>query len=185
MRVRKLLPLRTVALIVAAILTLAAAGCSRQAEQCPLCERGECANLSFTIERKDGGSIRTCCPRCGLHALAPATTPSATADASKVPWDQVRSLTVRDFETAQLLSAEAAAYVEGSDVTPCSMHSEAPRDERGCCLKPVYDRCLPSLLAFHSRKRAEAFAKENGGAVRSFADLKASVTAAAAPQRPS
>jgi hypothetical protein len=66
-------------------------------------------------------------------------------------------------------------YVEGSDVTPCSsMHEGTPPvDERGCCMKAVYDRCLPSVLAFRSRERAESFAKEHGGTVKTLAEIDA------------
>ena len=59
-------------------------------------------------------------------------------------------------------------------MTPCaSMEAAAPRDERGCCMTQTYDRCLPSLLAFASRSRAEAFAREHGGEVKTFAELEA------------
>lgn len=86
------------------------------------------------------------------------------------------SLAVRDFDTADVLDAGSAAYVEGSDVSPCSSGTQdQPRDERGCCLKPVYDRCLPSLIAFGSRDRAEAFARDHGGVVRTLSELRSAM----------
>lgn len=178
MDVRRRLGLATLAALIAVSLT--ALSCGRTRDECPLCQRGECANLAFTIERTNGAAVRTCCPRCGLHALRPAGS-GAGSGAASVRWDDVRSLSVADFDTAQSLRAESALYVEGSDVTPCSMHVQAPRDERGCCLAPVYDRCLPSVLAFRTRERAEAFAKDNGGIVRSFEELKAASAAAPSP----
>jgi len=85
-------------------------------------------------------------------------------------------LAVRDFDTAGLLDAGSAAYVEGSDVSPCSSGAMGqPRDERGCCLKPVYDRCLPSLIAFGSRDRAEAFARDHGGVVKTLPELRSAM----------
>ena len=119
--------------------------------------------MTFTIRLASGRQIETCCPRCGLHYLE-----------SKHP--SVASLAVRDFDSAARLDARRAYYVEGSDATPCSHGaSSAGQDERGCCLKPVYDRCLPSLLAFASLARAERFAREHGGSVKSLSEVEASL----------
>jgi len=137
-----------------------AASCSGE-RSCSVCAREECRNLSFTIRLQSGKSVQTCCPRCGLHYLEQAHP-------------AVASLLVRDFDSARPLDARSAFYVEGSDVTPCSsMHASAPpRDERGCCLKAVYDRCLPSVLAFGSRERAEGFAREHGGTVKTLGEVE-------------
>lgn len=131
---------------------------------CSVCQRVECANLTFTIRLEDGKKVENCCARCGLHYLAQERP-------------AVASLRVRDFDSAKSLDARGAFYVEGSDVTPCStmMDGPAPRDERGCCMKAVYDRCLPSLLAFETRSRADVFAREHGGEVRAFEQIRASV----------
>ena len=118
--------------------------------------------MAFSIHLKDGSTVRTCCPRCGLHYI----------ESQRL---QIASLSARDFETSAQLDAGTALYVEGSDVTPCaSMHaSSAPKDEHGCCLTAVYDRCLPSLLAFHSQSSADAFAREHGGGVKRFSEIRA------------
>ena len=126
--------------------------------------------MAFTIQTADGRTVQTCCPRCGLHYIA----------SEKLP---VASLTVRDFETSTGLPAEGAFYVEGSDVAPCAMassDSSQPRDERGCCLKTVYDRCQPSVLAFATRRSAESFAREHGGDVKSLGEIRAGPEKAAA-----
>jgi hypothetical protein len=116
--------------------------------------------MAFAIRLADGSTVRTCCPRCGLHFLH-AKNPT------------VARLEVRDFDTAKALEARAAIYVEGSDVHPCSVSLEGgPRDERGCCLSPVYDRCLPSVVAFAEPSRAKAFAHEHGGTLTTFAALE-------------
>lgn len=102
----------------------------------------------------------TCCPRCALRYLAG-------------PHPRVVFLGVKAFDSAKSLDARSAFYVEGSDAEPCARHEgRHPTDERGCCLKQVYDRCLPSLVAFEARDRAEAFAHDHGGFVRTFDALE-------------
>ncbi len=135
--------------------------CTVDAGGCAMCGREECRNLAFTVRMEDGGVVETCCPRCGLRYIA-----------EEHP--KVASLEVRDFATAKSIDARAAFYVEGSDVHPCAAgHDGPPKDERGCCLKPVFDRCLPSALAFADRETAETFARENGGFVTAFESLSA------------
>jgi hypothetical protein len=147
--------------LLATCLLLAVASCNR-GKFCEVCQRMECGNMAFTIRLQNGKSLDTCCPRCGLHYI-------------EQEHPAVASLSVREFDGTGSLDARSAFYVEGSNVTPCSaMHaSTAPRDERGCCMKQVYDRCLPSVLAFGSRERAASFAEEHGGTVKSFAELDA------------
>jgi len=150
-------------LLLAVTLAALPAACSRQARFCEQCGRAECRNLSFDIRLEGGTVVQTCCPRCALHYLAR-------------PHPPVASLAVRDFDSAGRIDATRALYVEGSDVAPCTATAGSPpQDDRGCCMKTVYDRCLPSLLAFRSRLEAERFAREHGGTIRTFADLEASV----------
>lgn len=152
---------RFTTLVLAAVLLAGAAAACRswRSATCSQCGRDECKNLSFTIALEDGGSVKTCCPRCALRYLQ-----------EKRP--AVASLRVHDFGTAGDLDARKAVYVEGSDVHPCTHQVAAsPIDERGCCLKTVYDRCEPSLVAFASADEADAFAREHGGFVRTFAAL--------------
>jgi hypothetical protein len=141
---------------------VALAGC-RDERGCVVCGRDECRNLAFTVHLADGGTVETCCPRCALRYIA-----------EEQP--AVARLEVRDFASAQLIDARTADYVEGSDVHPCAAPLEGPpKDSRGCCLKAVYDRCLPSALAFADRARAEAFAREHGGFVTTFDALTPTV----------
>jgi hypothetical protein len=150
-------------LLLTATLAAVMAACSTQAESCEQCGRAECRNLSFDLRHQDGTAVQTCCPRCALHYLAGQHPP-------------VASFAVRDFDTAGRIDATRAYYVEGSDVAPCSASDgPPPQDERGCCMKTVYDRCLPSLLAFASRSKAETFAREHGGTIKTFADLQARI----------
>lgn len=152
---------RTIVRVAAVAVLCASAACSGSSPRsCSQCGRDECRNLAFTIRLEDGKTVETCCPRCGLRYLAG-------------PHPRVASLGVKAFDSARSLDARAALYVEGSDASPCARHEgRSPTDERGCCLKTVYDRCLPSLVAFDARERAETFAREHGGFVRTFAALE-------------
>ena len=148
--------LATTAFLVATI-----ASCGRSnVEKCSQCGRDECRNLAFTVGLANGSTVKMCCPRCALRYLS-----------EKQP--AVTMLSVRGFADARTLEARKAYYVEGSDAHPCTSHEgSAPVDERGCCLKSVYDRCEPSLLAFASVQQAESFAREHGGFVRTFDALE-------------
>ena len=150
-----------VAVAMVVVLFATTAACGRwHGARCSQCGRDECKNLAFTIGLENGGTVETCCPRCGLRYIA-----------KKRP--AVTSLLVRGFADARTLDAQKAFYVEGSDVHPCASHEKtAPVDARGCCLKAVYDRCEPSLVAFDSAEKAESFAHDHGGFVRTFDALK-------------
>ena len=146
-------------LVILAFAAATIAGCSG-GESCAECGRMECRNMAFTIHLQGGKEVETCCARCGLHYLE-----------SEHP--SVASLTAHDFEGAGEIDARDAFYVDGSDVTPCLAAGKPPlRDASGCCADPVYDRCLPSLIAFRSKEAAERFAREHGGAVRRFAEIE-------------
>ena len=153
-----------VAVATVALVLATAASCGRwRAARCTQCGRDECKNLAFTVGLAGGGSVETCCPRWALRYLA-----------EKRP--EVTSLAVRGFADAKPLDAKKALYVEGSDVHPCTSHGGSPAvDERGCCLKSVYDRCEPSLVAFASLEQAQAFARDHGGFVRTFDALTSGV----------
>ncbi len=149
-------------MLMAVTLTTLATACSGQPRSCTQCGRAECRNLTVDVRLQDGKVVRTCCPRCALHYLAG-------------PHPPVASIAVKDFNSAGRLDATRAVYVEGSDVAPCTaMAGSPPQDERGCCMKTVYDRCLPSVIAFASKAEAEAFAGSHGGALKTFAELQAS-----------
>ena len=144
-----------------ALLIAITASCGRSgAAMCSQCGRDECKNLAFTIGLANGESVKTCCPRCALRYLE-----------EKRP--AVASLAVRAFSDAATLDARKTFYVEGSDVHPCASRDKEPLvDARGCCLKAVYDRCEPSLVAFESPETAASFAREHGGFVRTFGELE-------------
>ena len=114
--------------------------------------------MTVRIEYADGGKQVTCCPRCASHAVAEAKG------------RQVTHLVARDYATGRELDARLATYVDGSDVEHCRTPREEVADS-GCCRELVYDRCLPSLIAFGTAESARAFSREHGGEVRQFEDL--------------
>jgi hypothetical protein len=133
--------------------------CAPGETHCAQCGRMECRTMAFTVHLKGGKQVETCCARCGIHYIQ-----------SEHP--AVESLTARDFDGAGEIDAMRAFYVDGSDVTPCLVAGKPPlRDASGCCADPVYDRCLPSLIAFRSKEAAEAFTREHGGTVRGFLEI--------------
>ena len=137
--------------------TLALGACTRGQASCHQCGREECRNLAFAVYETSGKIEKTCCPRCGLRYLADERP-------------AVSRLEVKGWDDGSTLDAMQATYVEGSDVHPCAHPggSAPPTDERGGCLKTVYDRCEPSLVAFADGVRAASFAREHGGFVRTW-----------------
>ncbi len=107
----------------------------------------------------NGKTVQTCCPRCGLHYL-------------KVRGQTARTFEATDYASDQWIDATKAVYVSGSDVSHCGTE-EARRDAYGCCAIKAYDRCLPSLIAFATPDAAQAFQKQHGGNLLTFAQLQA------------
>jgi len=132
-------------------------GCARSRSVCAVCNRAECRSMAFRITLKNGRTVETCCPRCGLHYL----------EANHVA---ARKLEATDFATGRWIDAEQAIYVSASDVHPCAT-SENRLDPQGCCLTKAYDRCLPSLVAFAEKDQAEAFQKNHGGQLVAFQQI--------------
>ncbi|HEV8130941.1 MAG TPA: hypothetical protein VGQ81_06800 [Acidobacteriota bacterium] len=124
---------------------------------CQICDRPIHAETYFRIQQVDGESEDVCCPRCAVRYLK---------NRPKID----RSLSVSDFKTQVLIPAQGAIYVEDSDVHPCS--SEVSRREiTGAEYEKVWDRCLPSLVAFQDRVDAEDFRRCHGGRLVSYSQL--------------
>ena len=138
--------MRTLALLLCVAL---AAGCSRSARMCAVCDRAECKGMAFRVTLENGKEVETCCPRCALHYL-------------ESNHQQARKMEATDFATGNWVDATHAVYVSDSDVHPCA-EMNTMRDQQGCCLMKTYDRCLPSLVAFAAKDDASAFQKTHGG----------------------
>ena len=148
------------------VLLLAAAvlspSCSRKPESCDVCRRETCLGIRFEVEFRHGGRKKLCCPRCASHVVAQAGG-----------MGNVTRLTAHDFETGGRLDALSALYLDGSDVRHCKIQPpERGRTEDGCCTVLEMDRCQPSLLAFRTREAAEAVARNHGGVVQTFDELR-------------
>lgn len=129
-----------------------------QSGTCQVCDRGECKAVLFGLKSSWGFPVRTCCPRCGMIALKHS------------PGKDVTYAT--DFATGQRVDAEKAVYVEGGDAVLCHKPEAFPDEVRGAANYTVYDRCLPSVLAFKDLDKAKAYVAKHGGRVLSFATLK-------------
>lgn len=119
-------------------------------EECSVCQRGIHAQ-SRAVAMVNGQREVLCCARCAI-TLAHQRGKS------------VRLLQVADYSTERMLRPQDAFYVEGSRVVLCATH-EPMMDPTKHAMERVFDRCEPSLYAFARRADAEAFTKQNGGAV--------------------
>jgi hypothetical protein len=141
----------------ALVIVLLAAGCGRQPENCPVCERGECSGFAFRVTLADGREVKTCCARCGLHYL-------------KLHGQTATSLQATDYSSGRWINAKSAVFVSCSDVSPCA-RMETMRDSQGCCFYKGYDRCQPSLVAFETRAAARSFQQQHGGVLLALEQL--------------
>jgi hypothetical protein len=117
---------------------------------CRICRR-EIHVQASAVAELDGKPEPVCCVRCALTLAHQQGKP-------------VRLLQVTDYVSRQLLSLNAAYYVEGSRVILCEKH-EPLLGESKEAFQRVFDRCEPSLYAFARREEAESFAARNGGVV--------------------
>jgi hypothetical protein len=123
---------------------------------CDVCHRPLQSETYYRIHMADGTAMNVCCPRCGLRFQHGRT--------------DVASTEVTDFASKKLFPADEAFYVEGSPVHFCS-HAPMEEDRSGTQYEVAWDRCLPSLIAFESRDAAVEFERENGGVVKTYAEL--------------
>jgi hypothetical protein len=85
--------------------------------------------------------------------------------------DDIVDLEVADFRTSELLDARQAFYVEDSSVNMCYLDDPVHRHIEGTEAALAWDRCMPGLLAFRSRKEAAAFRNEKGGTIKTYNQL--------------
>ncbi len=121
---------------------------------CRVCERGMHHGVTYRLELASGNED-ACCPRCGMHYQV------------EHPGAAKRALAT-DLNSGQFIAADTAYYVEGGDISHCTMHSTpVARQPRGVSVRD-YDRCLPSLVAFDSKQAAETYQKQHGGEVLDY-----------------
>ncbi len=130
---------------------------------CAICNRDVHGGMSYRLE-VSGRTEYACCPRCGMHYQM------QNGGAVKEAW-------ATDLTPGQKIPASEAYYDEGGDVQYCTHgESSVQRTPEGASVRG-YDRCLPTLVAFKDRARAEAYQKDHGGRVLTYAEAMESVRA--------
>jgi len=111
----------------------------------------------LTIGEVDGKQERFCCPACALTTAMQTGKP-------------VRILRLTDFNTQKPLDPKEAFLVRGSDANLCA-HPHPLTDQDKQSFPVHFDRCLPSMVAFGTVQKAEAFQQEHGGEMLRIADF--------------
>lgn len=127
-----------------------------QPELCAACHRG-INDRSRAVVEVSGKAQPVCCVRCALTLERQEKRP-------------VRVVQVADYTSGKPLAPDTAYYVEGSKVMLCEHHDQFV-DESKRPLEMVFDRCMPSILAFARREDAKVFASINGGAVLELSEV--------------
>jgi hypothetical protein len=127
----------------------------RRPALCQVCGRDIPKQTAYRLATADG-TIKACCPSCAMHYLLhhPGNVHESWAS---------------DFGSGRMIPAATAYYDEGGDVQYCTAHH--PGVERGPqgINARVYDRCLPTLVAFATQGEAEAYRQQHGGRVLTYA----------------
>lgn len=121
---------------------------------CQICGREIPKQTAYRMDTATG-TIKACCPTCAMHYMLhhPGTVHAAWA------WD---------YGSGRMLPAATAYYDEGGDVQYCTARQPpVERGPQGISMR-VYDRCLPTLVAFATRDEAEAYRRQHGGRVLTY-----------------
>lgn len=113
------------------------ASSSGAAGSCAMCNRPVPARSAVILQSQPRGHLTACCPHCGL-ALFEHDTSAAL-------------MLVTDFLNGQMVSANDASYLLGSDVSSC---------------------CTPGILAFAGRGDAERFKRGFGGEIMTLVQVR-------------
>jgi len=124
---------------------------------CQVCQRKIHPQVSFVLELRDGSRIKTCCPGCAIYQQAQAKL-------------KVKAAFATDYISGKALKAEEAIFVEDSDLDFCS-HPAMLLTESKTPLAKVWDRCLPSLVAFGNPDDVRKFQQKHGGHLLSYEDI--------------
>lgn len=133
-----------------------------KAPHCAVCMRPIHSGMA-TAYRVGDKPEEACCVAC-VFAYSRQTGQKVTVDH------------VTDYGTGEHMSPERATFVVGGNLHPCSQH-DVVMDETKTPYSMHYDRCLPSVIAFHDADRAQAFAREHRGTLQKWDQVVASLTA--------
>jgi DeoR family transcriptional regulator, copper-sensing transcriptional repressor len=104
---------------------------------CAMCNRVVSERSAVIMQGLQCGRLTACCPHCGLALLES----NASADL----------MLVTEFLYGQMVGANDATYLVGSDVSSC---------------------CRPGILAFAGRDAAERFQRGFGGEIMGLAQVR-------------
>ena len=134
----------------------------RSQTQCGFCQRH--INPKAHVVAEVGGARRdVCCAHCAVTEARQERKP-------------LRLISVTDYPTGKMVGPEGAWFVEDSRVIACE-HDMSRMDESKHAEQLAFDRCSPGTFAFSDRKAAEAFVAQNGGVLRSMAEVLAEAQA--------
>ena len=128
---------------------------------CPFCHRHAHKESLVRFRAEGEGVTEACCLSCALNY-------------GRQTHKALTIVSVTEHESGNPLDPNAATFLVGADVSPCT-HLDptmevGPEHE----VYPVrWDRCLPSILAFASPASANAFQRQHGGQLRSLQELLA------------
>jgi|SRR6516225_9801149 len=130
----------------------------RSETECGFCQRH--INPRAHVIAEVGGKRRdVCCAHCAVTEARQERKP-------------LRLVSVTDYPTGKMVSPDGAWFVEDSRVMACE-HDMSKMDESKHPDQLAFDRCSPGTFAFGNRKAAETFVEQNGGVLRSLAEVMA------------
>ncbi len=129
-----------------------------EAGNCYVCNRPVHAH-SKTVALVNGHPKTFCCPACALSEHGQEGKP-------------VTLTRLTEYLTGKELAPDQAYIVRGSDVNPCVQNEGlVDADKQPAALH--FDRCRPGMLSFARLDEAARFAREHGGQVLAFKELRA------------
>jgi hypothetical protein len=130
----------------------------RSQTECGFCRRH--INPKAHVVAEVGGKRRdVCCTHCAVTEARQEKKPLLLIE-------------VTDYPSGKMVSPEGAWFVEDSRVIACE-HDMSKMDESKHMEQLAFDRCSPGTFAFSEQKAAEAFVAQNGGVLRSLAEVMA------------
>jgi hypothetical protein len=134
---------------------------SRAPALCQVCDRMIPRETAFRLDTASG-EIHACCPACAIHYML-----------QEGP--KVRDTWATDFVSGRMIPASSAYYDDGGDMQYCTRDKPPVEREPDGVRMRVYDRCLPTLVAFSTREEADTYRRQHGGRVLSYDEAVANL----------
>ncbi len=132
----------------------------RSPADCQICGRGIPQETAYHLDTPKG-TLEACCPACAMHYMLHDS--------------KVQKGWATDFNSGRMISAASAYFDEGGDVQYCTAHMPGVERALEGVHARVYDRCLPTLVAFSTREAAETYRQQHGGKVLTYDETLASL----------